>query len=79
MYKYKDGWYWYDGKVYTRSYMKAPQGATMLRLWTGTTGRQQIYVNGRTRLTPRHRDMVLASGKLVQARLPQGMVADRNW
>jgi hypothetical protein len=46
-----DGWYWHIDK----------RGrASMYRLWTGTSGRQQVYSNGFTRLSPRARDALLA-------------------
>jgi len=74
---YADGWYWFDGKVYTRSYLRDPKGAVMIRLWTGTPGIQQAYVQGRTRLYPRQRDMVKQSGKLVSVPFPAKI--DKEW
>lgn len=48
-----DGWYWHvNGDMHARMY----------RLWTPTTGKQQLYLNGRTRVHHITRDALLAEG-----------------
>ena len=70
----RDGWYWYwNGKA------GAPY--VMVRLWTGATKRQQIYINGRTRVHHMQRDAMRASGRLfaVDAELALHGGMDNRW
>ena len=58
-----DGWYWYFGKRLARM-------TTMVRLWTPTTGKQQVYVRGITRCRPALRDAILSEMELEHAPPP---------
>ena len=75
--KYLDGWYWYYGPLYyTAGYRKGEPKSPeirMVRLWTGTTGRQQVYENGRLRLTPKYRKQVLSGQALEHCPAPVGV------
>ena len=47
----RDGWYWHVDK---------DMHAHMYRLWTPASRNQQMYHNGRSRMSPRERDALLA-------------------